>query len=353
MHSFANIMDLEDLQVPTFSQTTRQNFLSGSDPSRHCRVVVGNLHPALTESGLKEFFTIAGPVKRCNVIHNDKSHGYVVFENHQSAIIAIGVLNGASLLGKSLIVSWPQPTNPQEGQTTSYYYVTVGELMPEITGDVLYAYFSVYDSCVEAKVLMDANSQPLGAALVSFRSQQHAYRAAHELNGTLLEGRQILCALDQSTAAPCSAAHSYNIHHFSGLSSPELPVTPFNVEDEEQMDPQFSLIHVSKLNPGVTEKLLWTFFNDLGAGMIESCQVVQGMNCAFVRYSSQYEAAVAILKGCCGRFFGATIKCQWFERPTPTLRRRGLVPPELTAMLASARVRAHRLLKAHLRQAGH
>ncbi|XP_051148465.1 oligouridylate-binding protein 1A-like [Andrographis paniculata] len=348
-------MNLGEPKILSSSEMRGKTFSRGPEPSGHCRVFVGNLHPAITENILKEFFTIAGPVHSCAVFHNDESHyGNVVFENPQSAIIAIGVLNGASLLARILIVSWPQPTNPPEGQTTRYYFVTVGELVPEITGDVLYAYFSVYDSCVEAKVLMDANSQPLGAALVSFRSQQHACRAAHELNGTMLEGRQIICALFQFPAAPGNAAHSQNLNHFSELSTPELPVEPFHVEGEVLPDPHFNLSFVSKLVPLVTQMHMWTFFNSLGAGTIESCNIVPEKNCGFVRYSSQYEAALAIIKGKYKRFFSATrITCHWTELPTKIYHMCSPVPPELTAMLASARVRAHRLLKAHLRQAGH
>ncbi|XP_051148467.1 oligouridylate-binding protein 1C-like [Andrographis paniculata] len=348
-------MNLGKPQTPSSSQMRGKTFRRGPEPSGHCRVFVGNLHPAITENILKEFFTIAGPVHSCAVFHNDESHyGNVVFENPQSAIIAIGVLNGASLVGKTLIVSWTQPTNPQEDQTTSYYFVTVDEFLPEITGDVLYAYFSVYDSCVEATVILDENSRPMGTALVSFRSQQHACRAAHELNGTMLEGRQIICALFQFPASPGRAAHSENSHHFFELSTPELPVEPFHVEGEVLPDRHFNLILVSKLSPPVTQMHMWTFFNSLGAGTIESCNIVPEKNCGFVRYSSQYEAALAIIKGDYRMFFGAAkITCHWTEWPNKIHHMCSPVPPELTAMLASARVRAHRLLKAHLRISGH
>ncbi|XP_051148638.1 oligouridylate-binding protein 1-like [Andrographis paniculata] len=289
---------------------------SNSDCNTDCRhliffiigSIVDNLHPSVTEANLRDCFIIAGPVYRCNIIHNYERHyGHVVFRNRQSAIIAIGVLNGISLFEMPLVISWPNPRGRQEDQTS---------LQRWTTDHVVYAYFSVYDSCV----------------------QEHSYRAAHELNGSMLNGGPIRCFLDGSSAGIAPVTNSLQSLELSLPTPPELQ---YGIGEE--IHPQFANICVYNLAPSVTKLCLRRTFNNLNAGTIEHLQLDPGRGLGYVRYTSQYEAAL--------RFRWETAQnytCEWSVRPTPIDSSAIRLPPELAPGLASARVVAHCRLKAQV-----
>ncbi|XP_051149387.1 oligouridylate-binding protein 1-like [Andrographis paniculata] len=337
----------------SYSELATVNFLHGPDPSAHCRVFVGNLHPLVTEYYLQDLFSIAGPVYRCDVIHDNELHyGFVVFTNRQSSIIAVGLLNGYRLFRMPLLVGWPHPRDWREDKTIAYFYVYVRGLQPWTTDEVLYAYFSVFDSCVEAKVMLDEKSQSMGYGFVSYRGYQHSYRAATELDGKLLEGSLIRCSMHGSSKELDLPPRLYKTRRFAGPSTIRLPEFPFHFDNEARVDPQYSNIYVFDLPPGISEKIMRNFFEELKAGKIEHLRMVPGKSHGFVTYSSQYEAAVAILKADGAFLNGKYIKCTWGERPTPINDLLVPVPPELTPMVAYTRVRSHRVLKGILRD-GH
>ncbi|KAF2313575.1 hypothetical protein GH714_011811 [Hevea brasiliensis] len=127
-------------------------------------------HPGVLAAAMSQ---TAGPLAGCKLIRKDKSsYGFLDYHDRSSAALAIMTLHGRQL---------PLP-------------IFVGDLSPEVTDATLFACFSVYDSCSDARVMWDHKSgRTKGYGFVSFRNQQDAQSAINDLTGKWLGNRQIRC----------------------------------------------------------------------------------------------------------------------------------------------------------------
>nr|KJB06857.1 hypothetical protein B456_001G016600 [Gossypium raimondii] len=173
--------------------------LSGNLPpnfdSATCRsVYVGNIHPQVSEPLLQEVFLSTGPIEGCKLIKKDKSsYGFVHYFDRGSAALAIVTLNGRHLFGQPIKVNWAYASSQRE-DTSTHHNIFVGDLSPEVTDATLFACFSVYSSCSDARVMWDQKTgRSRGFGFVSFRNQQDAQSAINDLNGKWLGSRQIRC----------------------------------------------------------------------------------------------------------------------------------------------------------------
>lgn len=173
--------------------------LSGNLPpgfdSTSCRsVYVGNIHPQVTEPLLQEVFSSTGPIEGCKLIRKEKSsYGFVDYFDRRSAALSIVTLNGRHLFGQPIKVNWAYASSQRE-DTSGHFNIFVGDLSPEVTDATLFACFSVYSSCSDARVMWDQKTgRSRGFGFVSFRNQQDAQSAINDLNGKWLGSRQIRC----------------------------------------------------------------------------------------------------------------------------------------------------------------
>ncbi|KAK7251619.1 hypothetical protein RIF29_34965 [Crotalaria pallida] len=89
-----------------------------------------------------------------------------------SAAIAILSLNGRHLFGQPIKVNWAYASGQRE-DTSGHFNIFVGDLSPEVTDATLFACFSVYPSCSDARVMWDQKTgRSRGFGFVSFRNQQ-------------------------------------------------------------------------------------------------------------------------------------------------------------------------------------
>ncbi|GFP85516.1 oligouridylate-binding protein 1 [Phtheirospermum japonicum] len=145
---------------------------------------VGNIHPQVTEPLLQEVFAGTGPLESCKLIRKDNSsYGFVDYFDRRSAALAIVTLNGRHLFGQPIKVNWAYASAQRE-DTSNHFNIFVGDLSPEVTDATLFACFSVYPSCSDARVMWDQKTgRSRGFGFVSFRSQQEAQSAINDLNG--------------------------------------------------------------------------------------------------------------------------------------------------------------------------
>jgi len=307
--------------APQIEPILSGNLPPGFDSSTCRSVYVGNIHPQVTEPLLQEVFATAGPLEGCKLIRKEKSsYGFVDYFDRRSAAISIVTLNGRHLLGQPIKVNWAYASSQRE-DTSGHFNIFVGDLSPEVTDATLYACFSVYPSCSDARVMWDQKTgRSRGFGFVSFRNQQEAQGAINDLNGKWLGGRQIRC----NWAAKGASANANDdkqsldsksvVELTNGTSDDGQEKTN---DDAPESNPQYTTVYVGNLAPEVTSVDLHRHFHVLGAGIIEDVRVQRDKGFGFVRYSTHAEAALAIQMGNARILYGKPLKCSWGSKPTP------------------------------------
>ncbi|OMO70591.1 hypothetical protein CCACVL1_18775 [Corchorus capsularis] len=305
------------------------NLPPGFDPSTCRSVYVGNIHTQVTEPLLQEVFASTGPVEGCKLIRKEKSsYGFIHYFDRRSAALAILSLNGRHLFGQPIKVNWAYASGQRE-DTSGHFNIFVGDLSPEVTDAMLFACFSVYPSCSDARVMWDQKTgRSRGFGFVSFRNQQDAQSAINDLSGKWLGSRQIRC-----NWATKGAGNNDDKQSNDGKSVVELTngsedgKETTNTEAPEN-NPQYTTVYVGNLAPEVTQLELHRHFHALGAGVIEEVRVQRDKGFGFVRYSTHAEAALAIQMGNSQSFLlGKQIKCSWGSKPTPPGTSSNPLPP--------------------------
>lgn len=297
---------------------------------------VGNIHPQVTEPLLQEVFASAGPVESCKLIRKEKSsYGFIHYYDRRFASMAILTLNGRHLFGQPIKVNWAY-TSGQREDTSNHFNVFVGDLSPEVTDAMLFACFSVYPSCSDARVMWDQKTgRSRGFGFVSFRNQQDAQSAINDLTGKWLGSRQIRCNWAIKGAAANDDKQSSDAKSVVELTngSSEDGKEPTNSEAPEN-NPQYTTVYVGNLAPEASQLDLHRHFHNLGAGAIEEVRVQRDKGFGFVRYSTHAEAALAIQFGNTQNILlGKQIKCSWGSKPTPPGTASNPLPPPAAAPL--------------------
>ncbi|KAH7565623.1 hypothetical protein JRO89_XS09G0236100 [Xanthoceras sorbifolium] len=349
-----------------------------------CRYV-GNIHSQVTEPLIQEVFSSTGPVEGCKLIRKEKSsYGFIHYFDRRSAAMAILSLNGRHLFGQPIKVNWAYASGQRE-DTSGHFNIFVGDLSPEVTDATLYACFSVYPSCSDARVMWDQKTgRSRGFGFVSFRSQQEAQSAINDLTGKWLGSRQIRCNWATKGAGNNEDKPNSDTKSVVELTngSSEDGKEPTNNEAPEN-NPQYTTVYVGNLAPEarnyipllpalflflflyiifyagsflvkflemileffyqqffiffclqVTQLDLHRHFHALGAGVIEEVRVQRDKGFGFVRYSTHAEAALAIQMGNTQSYlYGKQIKCSWGSKPTPAGTSSNPLPPPAAAPL--------------------
>ncbi|XP_041001525.1 oligouridylate-binding protein 1B-like isoform X1 [Juglans microcarpa x Juglans regia] len=312
------------------------NLPPGFDPSTCRSVYVGNIHTQVTEPLLQEVFASTGPVENCKLIRKEKSsYGFVHYFDRRSAALAILHLNGRHLFGQPIKVNWAYASGQRE-DTSGHYNIFVGDLSPEVTDATLFACFSVYPSCSDARVMWDQKTgRSRGFGFVSFRSQQDAQSAINDLTGKWLGSRQIRCNWATKGAGSNEdkqSSDAKSVVELTNGSSEDGKETANN--DAPENNPQYTTVYVGNISSEVTQLDLHRHFHALGAGVIEEVRVQRDKGFGFVRYSTHAEAALAIQMGNTQSYLcGKQIKCSWGSKPTPPGTTSNPLPPPAAAPL--------------------
>ncbi|EES15356.1 hypothetical protein BDA96_07G216100 [Sorghum bicolor] len=298
------------------------NLPPGFDPSTCRSVYVGNVNPNVTESLLIEVFQSAGLVERCKLIRKEKSSfGFVDYYDRRSAALAIMTLHGRHIYGQAIKVNWAYASTQRE-DTSGHFHIFVGDLSSEVNDATLYACFSAYPSCSDARVMWDNKTgRSRGYGFVSFRNQQEAETAITEMTGKWLGSRQIRCnwaTKNNSEEKPETDNHNAVVltNGSSSNSATDASQDGGSKENPEN-NPDCTTVYVGNLGHEVNRDELHRHFYSLGVGAIEEIRVQQDKGFGFVRYSTHGEAALAIQMGNGLVVRGKPIKCSWGNKPTP------------------------------------
>ncbi|KAL1538080.1 Oligouridylate-binding protein 1B [Salvia divinorum] len=316
------------LAAPQIEPIPSGNLPPGFDPSTCRSVYVGNIHTQVTEPLLQEVFASTGPVEACKLIRKEKSsYGFIHYFDRRSASLAILTLNGRHLFGQPIKVNWAYASGQRE-DTSSHYNIFVGDLSPEVTDAMLFACFSVYPSCSDARVMWDQKTgRSRGFGFVSFRGQQEAQSAINDLTGKWLGSRQIRCNWATKGAGTSEDKQSSDSKSVVELTASE-DVKEAASSDAPENNPQYTTVYVGNLAPEATQVDLHRHFHALGAGSIEEVRVQRDKGFGFVRYSTHAGAAMAISMGNGQSYLcGKPIKCSWGNKPTPAGTGSNPLPP--------------------------
>lgn len=278
---------------------------AGFDISACRSVFVGNMHKKVTDTFLTEIFSTVGPLVACKVIKKLKSsYGFVEYQDHHAAAMAISTLNGRKLFKLPIRVNWAFPGAEKE-RLPAHYTVFVGDLSPHVTEDLLFKLFSTYPSCLVAQVVWDTrNGKSKGYGFVSFREREDAEKAIEEMTGKVLFDKAIRCAW--------AVGKQTNIDEPPEQEGEKI----LNVIKD---NPRYTTVYVGNIERQVTPEELHEFFNGLGAGAIEDVQIARRRGYGFVRYSNHEEAALAIQAADGKIIRGWPIKCSWGTKPNTLL----------------------------------
>ncbi|KAE8674163.1 Oligouridylate-binding protein 1A [Hibiscus syriacus] len=306
------------------------NLPPGFDPSTCRSVYVGNIHTQVTEPLLQEVFASTGPVEGCKLVRKDKSsYGFVHYFDRRSAALAILSLNGRHLFGQPIKVNWAYASGQRE-DTSGHFNIFVGDLSPEVTDATLFACFSVYPSCSDARVMWDQKTgRSRGFGFVSFRNQQEAQSAINDLSGKWLGSRQIRCNWATKGATGNDDKQRSDAKSVVELTrgSSEDGKESTNSEAPEN-NPQYTTVYVGNLAPEARDSFQRLFYLLHIQAILKWVRVQRDKGFGFVRYSTHGEAALAIQIGNTQSFlFGKQIKCSWGSKPTPPGTSSNPLPP--------------------------
>ncbi|XP_019055316.1 PREDICTED: oligouridylate-binding protein 1-like isoform X2 [Nelumbo nucifera] len=306
------------LAPPQIELIPSGNLPPGFDSSTCRSVYVGNIHTQVTEPLLQEVFSSTGPLEGCKLIRKEKSsYGFIDYFDRRSAALSILTLNGRHLFGQPIKVNWAYASSQRE-DTSGHYNIFVGDLSPEVTDATLFACFSVYPSCSDARVMWDQKTgRSRGFGFVSFRNQQDAQSAINDLTGKWLGSRQIRCNWATKGAGANDDKQNSDAKSVVELTTGTSDGQETTNDDVPEHNPQYTTVYVGNLAPEVTQLDLHRHFHSLAAGVIEEVRVQREKGFGFVRYSCHAEAALAIQMGNGRIIYGKPIKCSWGSKPTP------------------------------------
>ncbi|KAL4583772.1 hypothetical protein LXL04_008355 [Taraxacum kok-saghyz] len=164
-------------------------------------VYVKNLDENFTESSLIEKFSKYGKVTSAAIMNDDKGKskgfGFVNFESHDNAKIAIEALNGAVIgskkwyVGKAMMKaereSFLRRTHQKPKPNTSNLYV--GNLATSVNEKDLREVFGAFGCVTFAKVMRFSNGVSKGIAYVCFSKPEEAMIAIKNLDGYSYRGK--------------------------------------------------------------------------------------------------------------------------------------------------------------------
>lgn len=315
------------------------NLPPGFDPSTCRSVYVGNIHPSVTDNVLAEIFQSVGPLEGCKLIRKEQSSfGFVDYHDRRSAALAISNLHGRIIYGQAIKVNWAYASGQRE-DTSGHFHIFVGDLSPEVTDSTLFAAFTDYQSCSDARVMWDNKTgRSRGFGFVSFRNQHDAQRAIDEMTGKWVGSKQIRCnwATKNSGEEKQSSDNQNAVTLTNGTSA--MDGTQENSNDEApENNPAYTTVYVGNLAHEVTQAELHRQFHNLGVGVIEEVRIQRDKGFGFVRFNTHKEAALAIQMANGRIVCGKSIKCSWGNKPTPPgTASNPLPPPAPTFQLLTA-----------------
>ncbi|TGZ56461.1 hypothetical protein CRM22_010145 [Opisthorchis felineus] len=231
----------------------------------------------------------------------------------ESTIRQTGTRHTPSSISQTTLSDDKPSSANQELSNDDSFHIFVGDLAPDIEGDVLLAAFNTFGNVTECKIIKDMHTQkPKGYGFVAYKSREEAERAIQVMNGQVLGSR----AIRTNWAVRRDPADQAKDHR------PLNYVEVFNASSASN-----TTIYVGGITSGLTELLLQNAFQEFGE--IKEIRIFKEKGFSFIRFDSHAAATRAIVT-MHGRLVGdQSCKCSWGKEPTYSSRMNNLAtnPP--------------------------
>ncbi|KAK1554938.1 hypothetical protein Q3G72_019430 [Acer saccharum] len=232
---------------------------------------VGDLEQNVNESQLYDLFSQVAQVVSVRVCRDQNKrsslgYAYVNYNSQQDAANAKEILNFTPINGKPIRIMYSHrdPSIRKSG----YANVFIKNLDTSIDNKALHDTFSSFGAVLSCKVALDSNGQSKGYGFVQFENDEAAHSAIKQLNGMLLNDKQVYVG--------------FFVRH--------------QERDQKSSSPKFTNVYVNNLSETTTAEDLKKVFGSYGT--ITSSVVMKDSNgksrCfGFVNFQSPDDAAAA------------------------------------------------------------
>ncbi|KAI0306463.1 hypothetical protein B0F90DRAFT_1864238 [Multifurca ochricompacta] len=212
-----NGMLLNDKKVYVGHHISRKERQSKLEEMRaqFTNLYVKNIDQDVTQDEFVELFNKYGSVTSAVIQLDDdgrsKGFGFVNFENHDQAQVAVDALNDFEYNGKKLFVSRAQKKAEREDELRKTYEAAKQEKMGKYQGVNLYiknleddiddeklrAEFEPFGTITSCKVMCDEKGTSKGFGFVCFSSPDEATKAVAEMNNKIIGTKPLYVSLAQ------------------------------------------------------------------------------------------------------------------------------------------------------------
>ncbi|KAK4777585.1 hypothetical protein SAY87_017772 [Trapa incisa] len=250
-------------------------------------IFIKNLDKSVDNKTLHDTFSTFGTILSCKVATDpsgqSKGHGFVQYDNEESAQAAIEKLNGTSINDKQVYVG--PFISKQERESTSesvrFNNVYVKNLSESMTEDDLKNIFGEFGPITSVIVMRDADGKTKCFGFVNFENSDDAARAVEALNGKKFDEKEWYVGKAQKKSErEVELRHKYQQHM-----------------KEIAENFQKANLYIKNLDDSIDDEKLKELFSRFG--IITSCKVLRDLNgisrgSGFVAFSTPHEASMAL-----------------------------------------------------------
>ncbi|KAG7942890.1 hypothetical protein I3843_15G010400 [Carya illinoinensis] len=256
--------------------------------SGYANVFIKNLDTSIDNKALHETFAAFGTVLSSKVVVDSngqsRGHGYVQYENEESAQNAIKQLNGMLINDKKVYVGLfvRRQERSQANGSPKFTNVYVKNLPEKTTDEDLKKLFGTYGTITSAVVMTDSNGKSRCFGFVNFQSPDAAAAAVDKLNGVAAIDDKVLFVGRAQSKAEREA---------------ELKAK-FEQERISRYEKlQGANLYLKNLDDSINDDKLKELFSEFGT--ITSCKIMlgpqgQSKGSGFVAFSTPEEATKAL-----------------------------------------------------------
>ncbi|KAI9032792.1 hypothetical protein CLU79DRAFT_692977 [Phycomyces nitens] len=245
-----------------------------------CKTIcIRNLDSRVTTRMLTDIFSMISSVERVKIADIESvskrkgdglSHGIIEFHEHQAAEQALQAMNGRTISGQKIKLSWATDgysTPLPETETISHQVIRVEHLGPGTKEEDITKSFSVFPGMLNARIVWSPNTgKPKGFGLVTFNTKENAENAMNEMNGKNIGPDKIECNwIDPAIKSINSPIISPKTPQTDTLKNKKVTMANLSYEQIFAQAPLYNTtVYVGNLPPGITRQQIGPYFQQYG-----------------------------------------------------------------------------------------